>query len=173
MTNTTSDNTYLLLRSGEARKVGQRATGVIRYDILSDSEHTKVFMRITGNDGGGYFSRETIDFDKTFDCVASYRDDRPLPSKLFTSAFKGKSSNNAGFLAAILRAEHLLDAAPGSDFQHVVSGDWTTWKADALKLEGTPMAEVASTASPTADNSHKTQAKGSKNKKNDAGGTAQ
>ncbi|MFM0597312.1 hypothetical protein [Paraburkholderia dilworthii] len=173
MTNTTSDNTYLLLRSGEARKVGQRATGVIRYDILTNSEHTKVFMRITGNDGGGYFSREAIDFDKTFDCVASYRDDRSLPSKLFASAFMGKSSNNAGFLAAILRAEHLLDAAPGSDFQHVVSGDWTAWKVDTLKLQGTPLADLAAPTSPTAENPHKTQAKGSKNKKIDAGGTAQ
>ncbi|MBZ5793252.1 hypothetical protein K8353_24295 [Burkholderia contaminans] len=50
---TQTQSAHILLRSGEARKVGQRSTGTIRYDIVSDSERTKVFIRITGNDGGG------------------------------------------------------------------------------------------------------------------------
>lgn len=130
---------HLLLRSGEARKVGQRSTSMVRYDVTSDADRTKVFIRITSNDGGGYFSKEMIDIDKADECVTSHRDGSPFPSKTLAPAFAGKSSNNAGFLAAVLRAEHLLDAAPGSDFQHVVSGDWSDWKFDALKLEGTPL----------------------------------
>ncbi|MBR8218294.1 hypothetical protein HT749_31955 [Burkholderia cepacia] len=162
---TQTQSAHILLRSGEARKVGQRSTGTIRYDIVSDSERTKVFIRITGNDGGGYFSRELVDFDKAIDGIASYKDGSPFPSKIFAPAFVGKSSNNAGFLAAVLRGEQLLDAAPGSDFQHVVSGEWADWKSDALKLEGTPIEEPKSSDAPLADNTNKALPKRSKSKK--------
>lgn len=158
-------HTHLLLRSGEARKVGQRSTGAIRYDIVSDSERTKVFIRITGNDGGGYFSRELVDFDKAIDNVASYKNGNPFPSKVFASAFFGKSSNNAGFLAAVLRGEQLLDAAPGSDFQHVISGEWANWKATALLLEGRPIEEPKSSDAAQADDANKALPKRSKSKK--------
>ena len=162
---TQTKHTHLLLRSGETRKVGQRATGMIRYDIVSDSEHTKVFIRITGNDGGGYFSRELIDFDKAIDYVTPYKNGSSFPSKVFASAFVGKSSNNAGFLAAVLRGEQLLDAAPGSDFQHVVSGEWADWKAEALKLEGTPIEEPKSSDAEPAHGANKALPKRGKSKK--------
>lgn len=61
---TQAQQSHIFLRSGEAHKVGQRSTGTIRYDLISDSTRTSLFIRITGNDGGGYFSRELIDFDK-------------------------------------------------------------------------------------------------------------
>ena len=55
---------------------------MIRYDIVSDSERTKVFIRITGNDGGGYFSRELIDFGKAIDNVTPYQNGSSFPSKV-------------------------------------------------------------------------------------------
>lgn len=174
-----NSNQYLLLRSANARKVGQRASGMIQYDVLCDAERTSVFFRISGNEGGGYFSREKIDFDKAVACVANFDSGRPLPSKVFAAAFIGKSSNNAGFLAAVLRAEQLLDAAPGTDFQHVTSGNWSAWKAETLKLEGTPLVEPvsvaatkpssnASTASDPADIEHKEHTKDVKSRKKHA-----
>ncbi|SKC66145.1 hypothetical protein SAMN05445504_0502 [Burkholderia sp. CF099] len=162
---TQTQHPHLLLRSGEARKVGQRSTGMIQYDIVSDSERTKVFIRITGNDGGGYFSRELIDFDKAIDNVTPYQNGSPFSSKVFASAFVGKSSNNAGFLAAVLRGEQLLDAAPGSDFQHVVAGKWADWKADALKLEGAPIEEPKSPDAVPAEDADKVLVKRGKSKK--------
>jgi hypothetical protein len=135
--------TFFLLRSADARKVGQRATGKIQYELLCDTNHKAVFIRIVGNEGGGYFSREKIDFASALQCVAGYEGDRTLPSKVFQAAFVGRSSNNAGFLAAVLRAEGLLDAAPGTDFQHIVSGDWLAWKNATLALEGTLLPEAA------------------------------
>lgn len=145
MTDQTS-NSFLLLRSTQARKVGQRATGKIQYEILCDIKRESVFIRITGNEGGGYFSREKIDFDETIECVTGLDSGRALPSKAFAAAFVGRSSNNAGFLAAVLRAEGLLDAAPGTDFQHVISGDWSAWKNETLKLDGTPLVEPVAAA---------------------------
>ncbi|KWC78943.1 hypothetical protein WL58_21890 [Burkholderia cepacia] len=165
---TQTQHAHLLLRSGEARKVGQRSTGAIRYDIVSDGERTKVFIRITGNDGGGYFSRELVDFDKAIDNVASHKDGSPFPSKVFASAFAGKSSNNAGFLAAVLRGEQLLDAAPGSDFQHVISGEWADWKAATLQLEGTPIEEPKPSDAAPADEANKALPKRGKSKKGHA-----
>lgn len=162
---TQTQSAHILLRSGEARKVGQRSSGVIRYDVVSDSERSKVFIRITSNDGGGYFSREFVDFDKAIDSVVQYKDGSPFPSKVFAPAFVGKSSNNAGFLAAVLRGEQLLDAAPGSDFQHVISGEWADWKIATLQLEGTPIAEPKPSDAAPAGDANKALPKRSKSKK--------
>jgi hypothetical protein len=84
--------TFLLLRSSDARKVGQRATGKIRYELLCDANHESLFIRIVGNEGGGYFSREKVDFHKALQCVAGYEDDRTLPSKVFRAAFVGEQT---------------------------------------------------------------------------------
>lgn len=135
--------TFFLLRTADARKVGQRATGKIRYELLCDANRESLFVRIVGNEGGGYFSREKVDFNKALQCVSGYEGGSTLPSKVFRAAFVGRSSNNAGFLAAVLRAEGLLDAAPGTDFQHIVSGDWPAWKNATLALEGTLLTETA------------------------------
>jgi hypothetical protein len=54
-------------------------------------------------------------------------------------AFAGRSSNNAGFLAAILRAEGLLALAPDTEGRHVISGDWAAWKASVLAEPGQPV----------------------------------
>ena len=48
------------------------------------------------------------------------------------AAFTGRSSNNAGFLAAILHAEGLLSRATDSETKHVCTGDWASWKVSLL-----------------------------------------
>ncbi|NYH22467.1 hypothetical protein [Paraburkholderia bryophila] len=137
-----SESNLLLLRSASARKVGTRSTGSIQYVLLCDSAHESLYIRIACNEGGGYFSKEIVPFTRAKECVSGFSPDRAIPSKVFAPAFIGRSSNNAGFLAAILRAEELLAAAPGTDFQHVVTGDWNEWEATALKLDGTPIPAV-------------------------------
>lgn len=87
-------------------------------------------MTVVANDGGGYWSRELIPFAKVEDCVSLHADSGlPFPSMLLRHAFVGRSSNNAPFLIAVLRDLGLLHAAPGKPFQHLVTGDWSAWKA--------------------------------------------
>ena len=127
---------FCLLKAGTAKKIGQHAEGGIRYQILADIDRQTLSITITGNDSGGYFSREIVPFQNVEASLTKRDQHKPFPSKFLKDAFVGRSSNNAGFLAAILRAEGLLAAAPDSDTQHVVSGDWMNWKKSVLAEPG-------------------------------------
>lgn len=128
---------FLLLKTGTAEKLGKQAEGGIGYRILGDTARKSIFLSITENDGGGYFSREIVPLHKIEACITKCEQEKPFPSKTFKEAFTGRSSNNAGFLAAILRAEGLLVAAPDSDSQHILCGDWAAWKSASLSEAGT------------------------------------
>lgn len=129
--------TFWLLKAATAKKLGKQSEGGISYRILADANRKSLYLSITENTGGGYFSREMINFPKVEACIAKREPKKPFPSKSLREAFTGRSSNNAGFLAAILRAEGLLAAAPDSESQHIVSGDWTAWKSASLSEAGT------------------------------------
>lgn len=125
-----------LLKSAKANKLGKHAEGGIHYQILTDSQRQDPSFKIVGNEGGGYFSKEVVAFGSVEACIAAHPQDQPFPSKLLQTAFTGRSSNNAGFLAAILRAEGLLALAPDTEGRHVKSGDWAAWKASVLAEPG-------------------------------------
>lgn len=127
-----------ILKRGTAPKTGPRASGGIGYQILTDQHRKALMLSITSNDGGGYFSNEVVAFQQVIDSLKGIKADQPFAAKAFKSAFKGKSSNNAGFMAAILRAEGLLIAAPDAASQHLRHGDWKAWSEALLKLEGEP-----------------------------------
>ena len=118
------------------KKLGAKAVGGISYQLLGDSERQNLYVRITANFGGGYFSREIVRFSAVKACLDRREADKPFPSKLFRASFVGKSSNNAGFMAAILRAEGLLSLAPDTETQHVVASDWTAFIKTMLAVPG-------------------------------------
>jgi len=130
----TDTRSFWLLKDGTAPKLGARAEGSINYNVLADDERQLLF--ITGNKGGGYFSKEHVDISKIEACLDTTASAKPFPSKTFKEAFVGRSSNNAGFLVAVLRHEGLLAAAPEAETQHVRSGDWPAWKKAMLAETG-------------------------------------
>jgi hypothetical protein len=140
MTDDTQDHplNYLSLKLATARKTSQRATGEITYRVLCDEQREQLFITIVSNDGGGYFSKEVVPFDGIERCLSPYVDGKPLPAKALRDAFVGKSVNNAGFLAAILRAEGLLSGVPDAVHQHQLSGNWSDWKEAMLCANGEP-----------------------------------
>jgi hypothetical protein len=150
-----------LLKSAKAMKLGKHAEGGIHYQILTDNQRQDPSFQIVGNEGGGYFSKEVVAFGNVEACLAAHPKDQPFPSKLLQTAFAGRSSNNAGFFAAILRAEGLLALAPDTEGRHVMSGDWAAWKASVLAepgqlLEAEPVgkeekAENKEASTPSAD----------------------
>jgi hypothetical protein len=127
---------YWLLKSNTCKKLGAKAVGGISYQLLGDIERQILSVRITANFGGGYFSREIVPFSAVKACLDRRAEDKPFASKLFKEAFIGRSSNNAGFMAALLRAENLISLAPDTETQHVTSGDWTAFVKTMLVVPG-------------------------------------
>jgi hypothetical protein len=133
-TPTSTPPAYLSLKVGQAIKTGSRSQGYLHYRILTDTAQQQLFLTLIGNDGDGCYSKEIVPFDKIEQCLHGIDTSKPIASKHFQSAFIGKSANNAGFLAAILRAEGLLAPAPDALHQHTVQPNWPAWKTALLAL---------------------------------------
>jgi hypothetical protein len=129
-------HTYLCLATKTAQKLGRNG-GSITFKILADTARQQLFLRLVANEGGGFFSPDIVLFESVEACLPDDRT-QPLPAKIFAAAFTGKSANNPGFMAAILRTEGLLGPVEGKPNLHLLTGDWSDWKAGMLALNGEP-----------------------------------
>ena len=128
---------FWLLNAGMAKKLGQRSTGLLSYYVLADNDRRDLLIAVTRNEGHGHFSRERVHFRTVMTCLEKYKSGMPFVSKVFKDVFVSRSSNNASFMAAVLRALGLLAAAPEAETQHVVTGDWAAWEKTMLAETGT------------------------------------
>jgi len=78
------------------------------YTISQDSKKA-LYVAVTANDGGGFFSTERIPWS---DIEVAIHADEPVTSICLRSLFKGKSVNTSGFLLAVLVAEGILESLP-------------------------------------------------------------
>lgn len=127
-------DSYLSLKSAKASKSGARSQGYVHYRILTDAHRSQIFLTLVANDGSGCFSREIVPFARIESAVQGIAAGKPIASKQFQPCFVSKSQNNAGFLAAVLRNEKLLQAVPDAVHQHALAGDWPAWKTAMLTL---------------------------------------
>ena len=127
--------TYLLIKTERARKTGE---GSITYAVLKDADSQGVYFTLLANDGAGQFSPEIVAFEKIEQCLTKVDGNKPVPAKLFASAFVGRSANNAGFLMAAMRQELLVLPTVDASHLHAVSGNWDEWKRQILAQEGQP-----------------------------------
>lgn len=128
---------FWLLEEGTAKKLGQRSTGSLSYQVLADHERKNLFIALTKNDGGGYYSKERVNMLSIEACLDAHKAGEPFPSKALKDAYKSKSSNNAGFLTATLRALGLTAAAQDAESKHIVAGDWDAWRKKMNAEAGT------------------------------------
>ena len=141
---TTETLQYLKLKSAEAQKLGRNG-GAISYPILTDTDRQRLYVSITANDGGGYFSNEIARFDGIEACMPADHT-QPFPAKALIPAFVSRSANQPSFCAALLRAEGVTTAAEGKPHLHQIVGDWSDWKRSMLALTGEPYAPPAKVA---------------------------
>lgn len=127
---------YVCLATATAQKLGRNGGG-ITFKVLADAERRQLFLTITGNDGGGYFSREVVTLDAIERCLPSDRT-QPFAAKVFARSFQGKSANQPGFCAAVFRSLGLLGPVENKPHLHIVTTDWTAWKSEMLTREGEP-----------------------------------
>jgi len=128
---------FWLLNAGTAKKLGQHSAGILNYHVVADNDRRGLLIAVTKNEGGGYFSRERVPFRAIATCLEKYKSGVPFVSKVLKDVFVSKSTNNAGFLCAVLHAVGLLSAAPVAKTQHIVTGDWPLWEKTMLAETGT------------------------------------
>lgn len=127
---------FLSIKLGKAAKNGPRAKGFVHYRILKDQATDILYFMMVGNDGKGCYSPEAIPFTSLFHCIKALPPKTFIASKVFQPVFVGKSTNNPGFLAAILHAEGLLQPAPDKVHLHQIHGNWPEWQAQMQALSG-------------------------------------
>jgi len=81
--------------------------GMIGYELSLDNKKS-LYIRITSNTGGGYFSDESIALTDIEGILFLLADDERLASTALQPLFKGKSVNTTAFLMAALRNAGLV-----------------------------------------------------------------
>jgi len=123
-----------ILKTATAKKLNPNLDGELEYQIalFDDALH----LRISANSSGGFFSKEWIPLERIEQCLdPSFSAETDLKSTLLKNVFeKGKSSNNAGFLCACLRAEQILSPSNKNIFMHRFTGDFEQWRKTLNKL---------------------------------------
>ena len=125
----------VVLVSGVATLLSPGSTTTVGYEIGHEPELSELLIRLTGSSGGGLCSKEWFGLAQVVDLLNEQQPDKAFTSGLFKVIwhFKG-SSNNAGFLAAVLRHLELTKAAPDVRFGHLITGKHTEW-FDELKTK--------------------------------------
>ncbi|PKQ74833.1 hypothetical protein AOX56_20455 [Aeromonas sobria] len=125
----------VVLVSGVATLLSPGSTTTVGYEIGHEPEQPELLIRLTGSSGGGLCSKEWFGLTHVVDLLNEQQPDKAFTSGLFKVIwhFKG-SSNNAGFLAAVLRHLELTKAAPEVRFGHLITGKHTEW-FDSLKAQ--------------------------------------
>ncbi|MFM4669757.1 hypothetical protein ACEUEG_11820 [Aeromonas media] len=115
-----------ILLNYTAEKISTRSEGLIFYAIGRHEESGELFLKITGNQGGGLHSKEWIALSEIDDVLRSLPADKPFKSSVMKRLFKGGSANNAGFLSAILRSDglKLIQKADGNPMLHELVPDY-------------------------------------------------
>lgn len=103
------------------------AKSTLSYSISQDSKKA-LYVAVTQNDGGGFFSTERIPWS---DIEVAIHADEPVTSICLRSLFKGKSVNTSGFLLAVLVAEGILESLPKKVRHFKVTGNSLTAKKSA------------------------------------------
>lgn len=125
--------TFWLIRQDRCPKLGAFSAGVITYQVLTNETRDELFVRIAGNEGGGYVSDEAVPFTSIVRCVNEHEEDKPMRSGDFRPAFVGRSNNNSGFLAAVLLHEQLLNRHPALPHLLIDAGGWGAWGSTQLE----------------------------------------
>jgi hypothetical protein len=92
-----------------------------------------VVIRLKDNDGGGRFSREWVPFERLRTCFSpAVLTGQPFKAHALDSAFEGRSTTNAGFLTAVIRAEGLAYEDTEHRGMSLLNGGFDTWVQGVL-----------------------------------------
>ena len=99
-----------IVYQGECSKLTARGKGTLSYELSIDDVSKEQFIRIAGNSQGGTYSFEWISLQSLEPLLE--KPDPNFTAVLFKKVFVGRSANNHGYLAAILREENVIAHDP-------------------------------------------------------------
>ncbi|MFG0386020.1 hypothetical protein [Vibrio sp. GLN_5] len=130
-----------IVRKGKAKKLSPKTENHVFYEIAIHDEDNELYIRMSGNEGGGLHSKEWIPL-KDITAVLDVQGDKPFKSSVMKCVFSGQSANNAGFMAACCRGLGLIIQSDKSVFLHVLAPDYVTIREEILSLvDSEPKAE--------------------------------
>ena len=102
-----------IVYQGECSKLTARGKGTLSYELRVDDVSKEQFIRNAANSQGGTFSFEWISL-KSIETLLEIPDPKnpAFTAVLFRKVFVGRSANNHGYLAAILREENVIASGP-------------------------------------------------------------
>lgn len=83
---------------------------------IGANEKGDVYLAVTGNDGGGFFSTEPISLEAIQQALSKNPDN--ISSVALFGLFKGKSVNTPSFMLAVLKHEKLVQPIKGKQRKH-------------------------------------------------------
>ncbi|PTP05030.1 hypothetical protein CWO17_11445 [Vibrio sp. 10N.286.45.A3] len=122
-----------IVLDGKAKKLSPKTENHVFYQLSVHDDLNALFLRLSGNEGGGLHSKEWVAFEDIV-AVLNEQDEKPFKSTVFKSVFKGGSANNAGFMAAALRGLLLILPSEKSVFLHVLAPDYEQRRDELLSL---------------------------------------
>ncbi len=136
-----ADITHEILREGKALKLSPKSTNHVFYEIAMQKEENELYIRMSGNEGGGLHSKEWVPLKDIF-AVLDVQGDKPFKSSVMKCVFSGQSANNAGFMCGVCRGMGLIIKSETSVFLHVLTPDYEQRRDELLSLVvGGPNAE--------------------------------
>ncbi|HCH0798388.1 TPA: hypothetical protein NKO75_003811 [Vibrio parahaemolyticus] len=122
-----------IVREGKAKKLSPKTENHVFYQIALHNKENELYIRMSGNEGGGLHSKEWIPL-KDITAVLDVQGDKPFKSSVLKCVFSGQSANNAGFMAACCRGLGLIIQSEKSVFLHVLAPDYVTIREEILSL---------------------------------------
>ncbi|MDS1924693.1 hypothetical protein [Vibrio parahaemolyticus] len=122
-----------IVREGKAKKLSPKTENHVFYEIAIHDGDNELYIRMSGNEGGGLHSKEWIPL-KDITAVLDVQGDKPFKSSVLKCVFSGQSANNAGFMAACCRGLGLIIQSEKSVFLHVLATDYEQRRDELLSL---------------------------------------
>lgn len=105
------------IKQGRCALISVKSNGEIQYRITTDATQQR-YVQLLAATSGGCLSPDKIAEQEIKKVLLSISDDAHFSSTIFNLLFKGKSANNAAFLAAVLRAEGVITPSKNHVYKH-------------------------------------------------------